>query len=115
MVGRTKSPTKVEREHMERVQQLGCLACRLEGRYRLAEIHHATDRGRRIGHHAVIPLCEHHHRAVPPYGMRPSEAESVLGPSLARSPDSFRRHYGTDEELARWASSLAYQAPEEQF
>jgi len=115
MVGKTKTPTRAERAHMEAVQQLGCLACRIEGRYRPAEIHHATDSGRRVGHYAVIPLCEWHHRAVPPADMRPSEALVMLGPSLARHPDAFRRHYGTDEELARWAAQLAEQPAMEEF
>lgn len=65
-----KAPTKAEREHMERVASLGCIAC-----YNLgyddtpAEIHHITTgvgMGQRASNYQVIPLCHTHHRTGGP-------------------------------------------------
>jgi|APHM01.1.fsa_nt_gi hypothetical protein len=107
MVGKTKTPTRQERDHMETVQRLGCLACRIESGDRPpAEIHHVTDAGQRMGHRYVLPLCPHHHRSVSETGMRPSEAEAIYGPSLAQDKAGFTRHYGTEAELLRWVESL---------
>ena len=106
MLGKTKQPNADERRHMERVQQLGCLACWIEGIVAPAEIHHVTDGSRRLGHRYVIPLCSWHHRGQSETGMRPSDAESLFGPSLAHDKASFTRHYGTERELLNWIESL---------
>lgn len=84
---------------MEAVQALGCICCWMEGGYRPAEIHHVTDSGRRMGHGYVLPLCEWHHRAVPPLDMTKSEARQAIGPSLAESKADFVRLYGTERQL----------------
>jgi hypothetical protein len=79
---------------------LGCIACRLEGRTGvLPDIHHITDRGRRMGHQHTIPLCPWHHRAVPLSGLTTPESERVIGPSLARSKRQFTERYATELQL----------------
>lgn len=100
MVGRTKSPTKADRQRFRILQELGCVACRLEGRYGVApQIHHITDRGRRMGHQYTVPLCPWHHQGIPPNGLTTPEAERVAGPSLERSKARFVERYGTEMEL----------------
>lgn len=63
-----KKPTnKAEREHMDRVASLGCVACYNMGILDSpAEIHHITagvGMGQRASHFETIPLCFHHHSA----------------------------------------------------
>ena len=63
-----RSKTKKEKEHMDRVANLGCLICRKEGNpFSPAELHHIRDvritgPGQRAKHTEVIPLCVAHHR-----------------------------------------------------
>ena len=58
--------TKAEKEHLNRVQQLGCIACIEIGHHGTpAEIHHiraGQGKGQRASHYDVLPLCPHHHR-----------------------------------------------------
>lgn len=62
-MGPSKTPTKLEREWMDKAVRLGCIACRVDGRlYEPAEIHHIVSGSRRMGHLFTIPLCPAHHR-----------------------------------------------------
>ncbi|WPH64070.1 Ref family recombination enhancement nuclease [Vibrio phage vB_VpP_1] len=57
--------TKAEKEHMEKVAALGCIACQKIGFYGTpAEVHHIRKgQGRmRASNFKVIPLCPWHHR-----------------------------------------------------
>ena len=60
--------TKEDKEHMNKVANLGCLICRKEGRMFVpAELHHIRDitmfgLGQRAKHTQVLPLCPKHHR-----------------------------------------------------
>ncbi len=62
-----KPATKAEREHMRRVAELGCIACKNLGYDDTpAEIHHittGTGMGQRASHFETIPLCWNHHSA----------------------------------------------------
>jgi len=65
MLGRRKSkaPTAIERRHMDRVAQMGCLVCGGE-----AAIHHIISNGyHRITrtHRLIAPLCPRHHQHGP--------------------------------------------------
>lgn len=100
MVGRTKPPTKADRRRFDALQQMGCISCRLEGRAGvLPQIHHITDRGRRMGHQYTIPLCPWHHQAIPLATLTTPETERIMGPSLERSKAAFTERYGTELEL----------------
>lgn len=61
-----RSRTKAEREHLSRVAELGCWACRKDGNYGTpAEIHHIRDgmgMAQRASDFEAIPLCPSHHR-----------------------------------------------------
>jgi hypothetical protein len=84
-----------------RLQELGCLACRREGRFHIPpELHHPTEGGRRIDDDAVIPLCRWHHQGtVPRDCANTTEATMVYGPSFAVSKRLFTKRYGTQREL----------------
>lgn len=75
---------------MGRISEYGCIACRIEGRYRPAAVHHITSAGRRIGHLFTIPLCDPgHHKDGRALGMV----------SVHEAKKSFEQRYGTQLEL----------------
>lgn len=95
-----KPPTKDERARFQRLQEMGCVCCRLfTGRYRAPDIHHLVEGGRRLGHSYTVPLCEWHHRGLPPAPWNANLAEMWLGPSLAASKRRFVAVFGTEREL----------------
>lgn len=77
------------------IRELGCIACRMDGRgYVPCEKHHLLTSGRhgngkRRGERHTIGLCPYHHRGVG----NPADYGS---PSLAREPRRFRELYGED-------------------
>ena len=82
---------KAEKDWMERVQALGCIACREEmDVYTPAEIHHILRSGRRIDHFHVLPLCAIHHRG----GRNDATATSRHPYRLA-----FEERYGAEWDL----------------
>jgi Recombination enhancement, RecA-dependent nuclease len=88
-MGPSKSPTKSEREWMDRARSVGCLACEKDGQPGTpAEIHHITDTGRRLGHLFTIPLCPWHHRDG-------GESAPAVHPFRRR----FEQKYGAQIEL----------------
>ena len=57
--------TKKEKEHMRKVAEMGCIACRKLGYYGTpAELHHIKKGvyGKKSSNFEVIPLCPYHHR-----------------------------------------------------
>jgi hypothetical protein len=62
-----KNKTKAERDHLNRVAELGCIACiNLGYQDTPAEIHHIKTGigiGQRASSFQTIPLCFHHHSA----------------------------------------------------
>ena len=94
------TPTKAERARFQALQTIGCVACRKNGVFSQADVHHLlSGGGRRRGHSFTIPLCPWHHRGQPPGDLAVRTSTLVYGPSLARSPRKFREVFGTDEEL----------------
>lgn len=84
-----KSKTKAEREHMQMVAELGCVACRRIGIPDTpAELHHVRDGqglAQRASNFEVIPLCPQHHR---------------LGPdAIHQSKHNFTARFGSEREL----------------
>lgn len=61
-MGPSKTPTKLEREWMARISDLGCYACRCDGIQSPASVHHIVQGYRRLGHLFTIPLCYEHHQ-----------------------------------------------------
>lgn len=62
VIQRRNRLTKEEARYLAQVQDLGCIVCRGQGNYTVAEIHHIVEGGRRKGHEFVLPLCVPHHR-----------------------------------------------------
>ncbi len=88
MKGRT--PNKAEKQHMDRVSQLGCIVCRQQGKGRVpCEIHHVDGKTKPDAHFKVLPLCFEHHRMG-------SDKEPISRhPYKAR----FVATYGTESDL----------------
>lgn len=80
---------KAEKEHLEKVATLGCIACELLGYQGTpAEIHHIREgmgMGQRNDHFHVIPLCPYHHR----HGKEAVHQSKAL----------FTKKFGTESEL----------------
>jgi len=98
-VQNSKRINAANRHRFERLKEIGCVACLKQGFHREAEIHHLVE-GYRLGHEHTIPLCEWHHRGVPPtMAMTKAQARHLLGPSLAETKRQFVGEYGTEKEL----------------
>jgi hypothetical protein len=105
----SEPPTEAERRRFRDMQEIGCIACALEGWWRHedrwqtpGDIHHIV-KGYRIGHNATICLCPWHHRFVSPVGywrkLSIVTIKEMYGPSLADSPRGFHDRYGSDATL----------------
>jgi hypothetical protein len=84
-----KNKTKAEKNHLSKVADFGCIACRKIGfEDTPAEIHHIRDgvgMAQRATHFEVIPLCTGHHRRD--------------DNSIHRSKLRFESEFGTEREL----------------
>lgn len=80
-----------------RLQEIGCLACRKDGKNGVPSDMHHPLRGYRIGARVVTPLCIWHHRGL--CVGNPDEFAKQHGPSLHHHAKQFRERYGTDEQL----------------
>ena len=86
-----RTPTKEEKEHMDRVCTIGCIVCFNQGyMFVPCEIHHINGKTKEGCHFEVLPLCFKHHRegnSKPPY--------------ISRHPykKRFEDAYGKEEEL----------------
>ena len=75
---------------MNKVSNLGCIACEIDGKFAEAEIHHIrnhTGLGLRPSHYDIIPLCPIHHRT--------GKISVHLG------KQAFEEKYGKQEYLAK--------------
>lgn len=84
-----KTKTKAEKQHMNRVAELCCIACKKIGFDDTpAELHHIRDgqgMSQRASNFEVIPLCPIHHR----HGID----------AIHRSKKLFTENFGTEREL----------------
>lgn len=104
------SPTKTHKKRFQSIQDVGCVACLIDGNFGApCDIHHILSGGRRIGHEVTVGLCPWHHRGVPD-GMSDAIAKILLGPSMAKNPREFRERYGTDTELLKLQNELIISA-----
>lgn len=82
-----------ERMHLNKVAELGCIACRINGHPdSRAEIHHLRDgygKGQRSSNYEVIPLCPAHHRGT----------LGLSVPSIHLSKFDFIDAFGTERDL----------------
>ncbi|MGY3945466.1 Ref family recombination enhancement nuclease [Aeromonas tecta] len=84
------SKTKADKQWLDDVSSLCCIACRNAGLGpSLAEIHHVrsgSGMAQRAAHTRVIPLCPRHHRACYPTGFH-------------ATPKSWQQEHGSEEAL----------------
>lgn len=108
-----KAPTVAERERLEAIPFVGCLACAIVGRYQLAQVHHITACGRRIRkkedgteHRYTLGLCPWHHQGQLPDGYSPRNMTAAIGPSMALDKRGFVRRFGTETALLELQDAL---------
>lgn len=92
--------TKRDLARFDKLQRIGCIACRQLGVYSQADVHHILSGGRRTGHQATIPLCPYHHRGVGCVGA------AIMGPSLANGSKPFHERFGTQAELLAMVNKM---------
>lgn len=76
---------KAEKEHLNRVAELGCIICGMP-----AEIHHkrkGVGMGRRSSNYEAIPLCHVHHRT------------GGYGVAIHAGVKGFEANHGSEDEL----------------
>jgi Recombination enhancement, RecA-dependent nuclease len=92
---------------LDGLQQIGCIACRLDGRMNVAsDIHHLVEGNKRLGDEFTIPLCPWHHR-----GVKQVFEGFWVGPSLAESKRDFVQHYGSERQLLEHVNELLMVGP----
>lgn len=97
--------TDADRKRFENFNVIGCIACRLEGLYRVPiEVHHLLSGNRRRGHQFTIPLDKWHHRGES--FLTKKDATDAWGPSLAHGSKPFHERYGSDDELLAKTNEL---------
>jgi hypothetical protein len=58
-----KTPTKAQSDYHDQIAQLGCIACKKDGRFNpVVSIHHVDGRTKPDAHWQVLPLCAGHHQ-----------------------------------------------------
>jgi hypothetical protein len=98
--------TKADKQRFTAFRDIGCVACRIWGRFSEADVHHLLSGGRRRGHRYTVPLCPWHHRGEPGVYIGVKDMEKLAGPSLARTPRKFRETYGDDRVLLAYTDAL---------
>lgn len=83
--------TKTEREYLQKVAEIGCIACRKIGFYDTpSEIHHiraGQGTSQRASHFNVLPLCHAHHRT------------GGYGVAFHAGKKAFEAKFGTESKL----------------
>jgi len=89
-----------DQKRYDKLQAIGCLACRHYGYVQPADIHRILVGTKRSGNQATIPLCPYHHRNVWNDRFKSKAlAQALLGPSLAENSKAFHERFGSDEAL----------------
>lgn len=82
-------PTAADKRLWQKVFEVGCIPCHIEGVFSFPEIHHVKEYGKR-NHQKVYGCCPAHHR--------PTAAVQGV-PNRHGNPIEFEKLYGTDQEL----------------
>ena len=81
---------KAEKQHIEKVLALGCIACAKSGIYTPGcEVHHIgnSTMGKRASNYEILPLCPAHHRT------------GGYGVAVHAGRKAWEAIYGTEQEL----------------
>jgi len=90
MANKKRSMNKKEKDHLNRVADIGCIVCRNMGFYGTpAEIHHIGNMtmAKKASNFEVTPLCHTHHRT------------GNHGVAVHSGRKAFELNYGTEKEL----------------
>ena len=98
---------KSDKKYLNAITELGCIACRLEGRGGVKpEIHHpreGTGLALKAPHKMAIALCHKHHRGT----------DHPRVSSIHLAPNQFKSQYGTEAELWQITQDLLNKKPVE--
>jgi hypothetical protein len=87
----SRTPTKEEKEWMNKVADMGCIVCsEFYGADSPAEVHHLDGKTKKGAHLLTIPLCYRHHR---------EGANNKMYVSRHPYLYEFEKRYGTQESL----------------
>jgi len=97
---RGRSPTKVEKDWMDAISNLGCIVCKIHYDCMTpAEIHHIDGKTKPNAHLMSLPLCYKHHR------------EGVNNDMyVSRHPfkREFEKRYGKQTDLLKKLQEIIY-------
>ena len=110
MVGKAKHRTKVDDKRFEALQEIGCIACAIDGTGGVpCDIDHLLN-GYRFEdeHRHTLGLDPWHHRGIVPEHCCGSvgEATKCHGPSRRHNSKAFHERYGSDAELMQIQDAL---------
>jgi len=82
-----RNATEAEKRHMEKVRELGCIACMNMGIHTPPEytcIHHIDGKTKAGAHFKVLPLCDNHHSRYQKTGLHynPTEWQEIHGSQM---------------------------------
>jgi hypothetical protein len=90
--------TKAERQHYDKLSQIGCIVCHRQGLgYTLPHIHHirhGVGMAQRSHYLLAIPLCPNHHQ------------NGGHGTALHAGQKTFEAKYGTETELLEHTTKI---------
>ena len=93
-----RNPTKAEREHMQKVADVGCIVCHeFMGVHSPAQIHHISGKTKEGAHFNVLPLCPNHHQHASPTG----DWATRHSPGRNAGKAAFEAEYCTEAELLK--------------
>ena len=106
MVGKTKTPTKAEKDRMTVLKEhVPCIPCLMVVRkVRLPSIQHTVSGMTRDGHLSTYSACDWHHFGYVQDGMDKMQMMGLLGPSLAHGKRGYQEHFGNEKLLVRLAN-----------
>lgn len=88
-----RAPTKDEKEFMNLMAEVGCIACRKEGNLNSnISIHHMDGRIKEGCHYKVLPLCGNHHQI-------PDTFSPPRWGTIHNNKRIFEERYGTEIDL----------------
>lgn len=108
MVGKTKTPTKAEKQRMTTLKEnVPCIPCLMATRkVRLPSIQHTVSGMRRDGHMSTYSCCDWHHFGMRQDGMTNQQMSGLLGPPLTFGRNEYESFFGPEALLVKLATFL---------
>jgi hypothetical protein len=108
VVGKTKTPTKAEKDRMTILKEhVPCIPCLLATRkVRLPSIQHTVSGMTRDGHMSTYSACDWHHFGIRQEGSTNQQMSGMLGPPLTFGRREYESFFGPESLLVAIASKL---------